>query len=507
MTTDSRQKSIDKIARGGIWLIIGIAISKAFSYIYKIIVARIGTEEFGIFSASTALVDTVSTIAALGLPAAIFYFIPHYEARNEKNKLNGVIRSSLKLTFLMSIAFAVVLFASADLIADKFLHNARTALILRILAFIIPVANMRSALIKILIGFQKIKFRVYARNIAEDGSRLLVTLVLLVMGFGLMSAIYGYMAGMVVSLIIALYLLEKRTFSFTKKAGTEEVSHYRDILKYSLPLFMAGFVGYFLRWTDTFVLSYFRTMEEVGIYNAAMIMAGFITIIPELFMPSAYPVIVSSFSAGNKEDAMHLVRVVNKWILLLAIPVVVLLYFTLKDLITFLFGNKYNSALGAAAVLMAGKFLWTISNMGSRMLTMIRKNTTILYINIALVSINLILDIILVPRYGIMGAAFPTAFSLLMEFAVYMYLAREHFGITLLSSKTPILAAAGIAAALPVWWLDKTVHIRSLYIIGIESCTYLFIYALILWFLRALTEDDLVVIRMAVKKIKELQTK
>lgn len=508
MTTDSQRRSIHQIAKGGIWLFVGMFISKVLNYLYKIVVARIGAEEFGIFSSSTALVDTISTIAALGLPAAIFYFIPHYEARNETSKLGGVIRSSLALTFMASLVFAIILFLLADTIAGRFLHNARSAVILRMLAFIIPVANMRSALIKMLIGFKKIKFRVYARNIAEDGTKLLITILFLFFGFGLASAIYGYMAGMLASLAMAIYLLERKTFAFVKGNGEKnEGLLYKDMLKYSLPLFMAGFVGYFLRWTDTFVLSYFRTMEEVGIYNVAIIVAGFITIIPEFFMPSAYPVIVNSFSAGNKEDAMHLVKIVNKWIFLFAIPVVALLSFSLGDIVATLFGDKYVTGVSAAIVLLFGKFFWTISNIGLRMLTMIKKNSIILFVNVGLVIFNIIFDIIFVPRFGIIGAAFPTSVALIAESIIYIYLAHRHFGTMLLPSRTIVFILAGALAAIPTWWIEKIMPMTSLCVIGIESCVYLSIYAILLWMMKALSPDDINVISMALKKVKEFRTK
>lgn len=507
MIRSAKNKIVDVIAKGSVWLILGQAVSRIFSYVYKIIVARLGAAEFGIFSASMAVVETVSTIAALGLPMTVFFFIPHHEARDEKGCVGGIIRSALKLTLAASLVFAALLFMFADLIAVQLLHNKRIGIILKILALIIPIRNLRDTMVKALVGFRKVKYRVYARNMTDDGAKLMVTAALLYGGFGLMSAIYGYMAGLIASLAISVYLLEKRTFSFASCPSKSGEGQYRNILGYSIPLFLSGFVGYFLRWTDTFVLSYFRTMEEVGIYNVAVITASFITIFPEFFMTSAYPVIVSSFSAGREEESKRLVRIVNKWLLLCAVPAIALLAFFVREVVLLLFGKRYVDAMSCVLILLCGKMLWTIGSIGSRMLTMIRKNMLILYINVGLVAVNMVLAVIFVPRYGIIGAAAPTSFVLCVEFVLYMYLARKYFGIPLLPLKTGRILASGVIALAPFIYLKRAIPHQSLELLALEGCVYLLVYAATLWAAGVLTYDDLAVIRVAVEKVKDMKGK
>ena len=90
--------ALKKIAKGAGIFSIGLLISKGLAYVYRLIIARIGVEQYGLFSLALAVFGIFITISLLGLSDGVIRFVSFYKGKFDQRRIKGVITSSLKIT-------------------------------------------------------------------------------------------------------------------------------------------------------------------------------------------------------------------------------------------------------------------------------------------------------------------------------------------------------------------------------------------------------------------------
>ena len=112
----------------------------------------------------------------------------------------------------LSITLAIILFFFSDFLAVYIFHDVRLGLIFKILAFIMPFDVFRSILLTSLKGFQLVKYEVYAKNIGENISKIVLTLIILLLGYGIVGAALSFGFAILLSTIIVFYFFQKKIF-------------------------------------------------------------------------------------------------------------------------------------------------------------------------------------------------------------------------------------------------------------------------------------------------------
>ena len=130
--------SLKAVAKGTGIGILGIALSKVFGYIYRIIIARIGAEQYGLVSMGIAVYALLTTIAILGMGYGVLRFVSYYRRNNESDKIKGVIFSSLNFVIPTGFILAILLFLFSKQIAIIFFNNQELSIIFKIFAIAIP---------------------------------------------------------------------------------------------------------------------------------------------------------------------------------------------------------------------------------------------------------------------------------------------------------------------------------------------------------------------------------
>ena len=114
---------LDNIATGTGIVFIGIIISKILSYLYRLVIARIGANEYGLFSLGLGVTGIISSIALFGLHRGVLRYVSYYRGKEDFSKIKGVISSALKISFIASFVLGLALFLLSDFISVKYFHN------------------------------------------------------------------------------------------------------------------------------------------------------------------------------------------------------------------------------------------------------------------------------------------------------------------------------------------------------------------------------------------------
>ena len=201
-------------------------------------------------------------------------------------------------------------------------------------------------------------------------------------------------------------------------------------------------IGIIMHWIDILMLGIFSDANAVGMYHPIERTAGLIRMILFAFAGIFAPLFSQYFYESNSEKMKEIYQLSTKWIFVASLPLFIFLMLFSNQMLM-LFGSEFDNGL-ALKILTVGIMIQAFFGLGSSSLTMSGfSNLNLLNVLVAL-AVNIIMNIILIPQYGIVGAALATSIALLIIsclrfFENYYILNLNIFSLKLIK---PIISAA-----------------------------------------------------------------
>jgi len=427
-----KQKALNSLAKGAGWAATGMIVSKFMSYFFRAAVARfLDPSAYGQFSLGLSVLIVLNSMAFIAMGVAAKKYIPEYLSKNDLASVKGVIYSSISLTLPLSLLATTVMFFSADFLAFE-VFNAedpgQLKLIIQVLAFVIPLSNLMDLFAAISLAYKKVKYEVATEMILRNLVQLLVTVGLLLLGFDVLSAAYGWLIAVLFSTILLGLLIEFRLGPIVRSDVKPRMMR-RKLLKFSTPLVLGSVVGSILGNVDTLMLGYFLTDSQVGIYNVALPIAGLIKLpykaLGKLALPS-----VAEAKEYDEKQIPSLIKTLTRWNIAVAFPGFVLAALFSEQMIRLLFGSQYVAGATVLIVLAFGRFFTGATGQMGSVINTYEENQIIFKNSFAKFFLNIGLNLLLIPWIGILGAAVATAgttvFMNLLIVAEVYYMKRIH---------------------------------------------------------------------------------
>lgn len=494
------QGILNKIAKGAGIGAIGIFASKFFSYLYRAIVARwVGPEAYGELMLGVTAVNLVGTFIILGLGTGLKNYIPKYREKNDWSSIVGAIRTAMRISLPLSILSSIIVFLSAEFLATQVFGSQSQSLVtvIRVLSLMPFFANLADICISTSIGFQKIKHKVYTTQIFQNVIQLTATAVLIIgLGLGSVGASIGWILGEILAALLAFYLMKK----LLKGRNPEPNYQYRKLVKYSAPLFLSGTLTTIISNADTFLLGFLqKSVENVGIYNAALPTATLVSLptlaIGSLMLPSMSELVEKG------ENITENLKTVTYWTFSMTFPAFVIIFLFAEEVLNILFGPEYIAASTALIILSLGNlFSSAIGQLGSVMKAL-DKTGIIFRNNVGNVVLNVGLNFLLIPRYGMVGAALATTLS--GVFIASLFVAETYYtrGIHGISKRMVIpVVSALIPLGLLYVLLDSAFNIVPIPILIAGGAAFGLLYAAIYAALGGFGEEEKKIIEAAGEK-------
>lgn len=236
-----------------------------------------------------------------------------------------------------------------------------------------------------------------------------------------LNIIVGHFYGICLLSIMALGVVIKNFKTISLRSSTNSWSFIKD----SFPMMLSSTIMVFLGWMDTFILGVYETEENIGIYNVALKLALVTSFAIEAINSSLAPKIAKLYEEHKNEQFLKLVKFATRLnFVITTIIVVILIIF--NQWFLGIFGSEFK--VGGIALIILCSIHLINSAVGSVgiIMQMTGKQKQYQYIAVIALLINLLLNFILIPRYGINGAAVATAISLsVWNIAGTVYLKRK----------------------------------------------------------------------------------
>ena len=400
--------ALQKIVKGTGLVFFGTVFSMFCMFLISVIVARyFSTEEYGIFNLVWTILNLAFLIALLGFQSSLTREVAIYKER-KPSKLNDLISTSLIIVTINSLILTGILFLNAENIS-KIFNEPNLIYSLKISAFAIIFCVLIRVIISISRGLGRTKEQVYFQNILNLILFLIFVVVVMILNLEFIYVFFAYLVSQILTFIFLVCEiwrnnLFKFKFSLNLNIG-------KELLLFSIPLLFSGILGYIMTWADTIMLGYYKSSEVVGLYNAAAPIAKLLSI----FLSSTaflYAPIASQFYAQGKIKEMGRVyQILTKWVFLLTLPTFALMFLFPEATIEFFFGAKYVSAALVLQILTLGFMFHTFLGLNGLTLVIIGQPKFNMIGDTFAVISNVILNIFLIPKYGIVGAAVATTVS------------------------------------------------------------------------------------------------
>jgi len=464
--------TVFEVFKGGSVVFVGLIAELAISFVAKVVIARfLGREIYGGVSLGITMMSVISVFTLLGLNNGVARYLPRYDTPERRR---GIILSAFQTVVPLSIAVGTVIFISAEWIATVLFNDPGITPILRVFALIIPLTSVVRLTISSVQGMKHTVPKVYIKNLSLPICRFAGVGVAIYLGFYGLGVAGAYAFSYAVATILSVWYLYRSTPLFDH--DVVPIGAHRELLTFSLPLLVSAASWLIFSDLDTFMLGYFSQTGDVGVYNTVYPLAELLTMALASLGFVATPVF-SELHAGEEFDLFsNVYEILTKWVYLATFPVLAVFVLYPQTVIQITFGTEYVVGAASLVVLSTAFFSHAVAGPNSNALTAIGKTRLIMYDNAAVAVVNFILNLVLIPRYSVLGAAVATAVAYVLLNVLYSYQLYQVARIVPVSRSLLLAAAIGGALGLGLNGLSTvlvgTEPIRLLLFVALFTPTY-----------------------------------
>lgn len=466
----------DRVRRNAVYLFLGVVIANLASFLFRIIIAReFGPDGFGVFSLALMTTSIATMIALLGLPDGVVTFVSKFREQEEYEKEAGVIISSIVLSVGAAIVFSVGVILLAPFLATEIFDSPALAEVLWWFAWIIPLNIIIELSAAYFLGIERGGFNTLIKQAIPKVSLLLLVLVVVALNGPITGVAIAYIVATCIGAIVGLAAV----VFFFPTTHTNGISvNLRELLTYSAPLLITTAIGFLLNWTDTIIVGYVLGSSEVGIYQSAFLLGANVHIILGVISGALYPKFSTLFTNGDMTSIRQKYTEGTRWaIVFSAAPALYLIGFPGLSL-EMLFGNSYRTGAEVLMILVAGQSLILLFGPPTNFLKAALESRYVAITYGIAATVNLVLNLILIPSFGLIGAAFATTVANLLGNYLHFYRTQHHINIHLPIDTFFRSLSAGIIALLPSIYFLKYIDTLSLFCIHIVIFSVLYIIGL-----------------------------
>jgi len=346
-------------------------------------------------------------------------------------------------------------------------------------------------------GLHIVKYQVIGRDLIQSLIRLISVFILGYLGYKLSGLVISYYLSMTISIIYLLSKLYK--LKLIGKVKKEYIKSYKKILIFSSPLLVSGLLHYLIGKIDIFMIGYFLESTEVGIYTIALKIATLANFLLFSINSIFAPKITSLFYNNQMEKLKRLYQVLTKWIFATNLTAFFIIFVLSKDIMN-IFGNDFIFGWLALILIAAGQVI--NAGVGSAGLINIMTGYphSELYISSIVFILNAVLNYLLIPIYGIEGAAIASLISIGILNLLRLYILYNRLNFLPYNKKYLKVITAIIIGFIVAIVINP--YIQFHYLIRIILIGFIYLTVIVLFnLIFGLEEEDMLILNKILDKL------
>lgn len=410
--------------RGSMWISIAALITFFLGLLTSALLARLLDKElFGVFAVCVAVASLLATICDLGLNSAVRYFASFFSAKKQEKKLASYISVLLKYKIYMVVAIALFMYLFSNSLASTF-HSPQAASYFELAALYMGLLSVFGFL-QLAIGGLKLFGKAAFISFILSVLKFILVPALVFYGFGISGALLGFViATGIVTMIMVYWLRGWLTFK------PEKIDLGRAV-SYSLYAGIGGVASTILIWTDSIMLGLFLVPVFVGFYRIAITLSLAVSgLISSGISGVLFPSLTTLEARGDRKRLQRYFDESVKYGAFVSIPASFGLALVSGPLVLILFGVQYASAISALVILSPFPFAALMSVITNAVFKSLNKPVIMAKIFTIMAVLNIALNAVLIPVWGIDGAATATISTWLVGILISAILLKKKLNIS-----------------------------------------------------------------------------
>jgi O-antigen/teichoic acid export membrane protein len=404
--------------RGSSLLLVGRIIAMGINFGVQVLTVRyLSKGDYGALAYALSVVSMAAIIALFGLDKAIVRFIPIYHERKDYQKMFGTVFMTIGAIIGIGIGLVTLAFGLRGFLTNSIVNDPLSVSLLLILIAMAPMDALDSVFQGLLAVFAKPRAIFFRRHILGPGLKLAVVLLVIAARSNVSFIAAGYLVGGLLGIIVYIMMLARvlREAGLVRYLNLREMKlPVREIFSFSVPLLSSDVVAVVRTTMVVVLLEYFRSTTSVAEFRAVVPVAGLNLLVLQSFKFLYTPLAARMFAREDREGINKLYWQTAVWIALISFPIFVLSFSLARPLTILLFGDRYADSGLLLALLAFGNYFNAALGFNTYTLRVYGRVGYIVLADVLTTLASLGLSVILIPRYGALGAAISASGTLVI---------------------------------------------------------------------------------------------
>ncbi|AKG91241.1 Membrane protein involved in the export of O-antigen and teichoic acid [Geoglobus ahangari] len=468
-----------KVAKNALYNSSAILIGNISGIIITVFLARaLGPVDFGIYSLTISIALLIISLTDFGINQTVIRYVSDAIGKREISLARGYIRELGKIKAILAVIVSASLVLLSDILSTNVFHKPDLSLPLKVVSGFVLFYPISGFLIGIFNGLNDFRAN-FVKSSTYEFFRATTIITLVTLGYSVVGAIFGFVVASLASLLSLAILLLKKYKTYV--IGKAEKIDILRVLRFTGYLTISGIAWTVFTYVDSVMIGTFLPAEYVGYYRASYTIIGAVAGI--LSLPVVlFPVFVQL----GRDDLKNAFNRVFKYSAMIAVPASFGLPAISKEIVLAIYGPEYLSAVPVFWIL---SFLILRSAVGFWGVIFNAKEMPEYPVKVILLgmALNILLNYLMIPKFGIIGAAIATIASNMVVWCILAYLSKIHFDVFFTPSHLlkPIVASLVMVAFLVTFSPTSIVEGVLMILIGVA------VYFVTLYIIKGVKKEDL----------------
>lgn len=424
------------IIKGMSWGVIGEIIVKLISFLYVIILAQLFIPEYlGEFYLVISILSMLEIFSDLGIIGSMNRYLPYFYGKKEFKKVKALLKLELFIPIILSLLlYSLVFLFSEDV--GRLYGNENISSLLRIMGLYFIINTIFRVGRVFLLARKNIKAS-EASWVVQNFSKLTFTVLLIKFtGSGTYTLALAYLGSFFMAALTVIFFDIKELKKIDLGEEKEGIEDYKEVGKniahFGIMTVMINSFWSLASYLDRLIIGYILepniAMVQVAVYSIAIGLGTLIVIFQQAILRIFFPTISGLIGTGDEKKIKKTIDLSIKWLLLITIPVTIVVILFARNFILLFFGEEYVGGEIVVILFTLGLIIKSLSTVPGSVLMAMNKLNINLIAAASAMTVNVILDIVLIPIYGINGAAFASAISFTIVTLILLFYSRKIYG-------------------------------------------------------------------------------
>jgi O-antigen/teichoic acid export membrane protein len=385
----------------------------------RILTTLFSPEEYGYYQITLSTFGLIKVFGMVWLSTSVTRFYLNYK----KQKKENIFFSTLFIcTVICALLVALLSFLINLIVFKKTLDPALFSLINLAIVASIFTAFFEIFVVVYRAGLEPKKYTSYWLLFVV-GKPLLGILLILVFGLKVNGIFWAFI---IIPTILDIIIFIKLDIQKYLKISNISLSLFKQFFKYGIPISFSFLAFWILSLSDRYFIEFFRDSAEVGLYSVGYVISEkTLNFIYMVLMLAAYPIIIDNWEKHGDEHTQTLITELSRYYLFLCVPILITLVTIPKTILLIFSSEKFVDGAVVLPLIASGIFLYGLTQYVQKGFELHKKSYKIALLSCIAGLTNIGINIILIPKFGYLGAGISAAFSYLVYFLIAIFLARK----------------------------------------------------------------------------------